>query len=367
MPTLNQLKAIVTPLLDTGISMELISSPGIGKSDFVVDLVAERTETTGVKWGFSQAFLATYTPPDLVGYQFKGERMWKDPHTGKMGPVAVTDPSLPLWMMSVEGKPLYEYERGILFLDEFGQGEADVKRAAAQLLLKGEIGPWKLPKGWTVIAASNRAKDRSGVTKSFDFVINRRIEFHIDADLNSWDQWAITRGIDPLFVAFAHQHPDIVFGGSVPKEQGPWCTPRSLVMAHDALRALSSGHAHLRMDPTAMEVLAGAIGAAAAAQVKSFIELSIELPSYEEIIADPLKARLPEKADAQMLSCFQLAHGAEEDDFGAVVKYVGRLGAEFEVMFVRRLLGRKRTYVQHKAISPLVTKHTALIVSIGNA
>jgi hypothetical protein len=366
MPTLQQLAGIMPNILDTGISVELISSPGIGKSDFVEQLVASRTETTGIKWGMSQAFLATYTPPDLIGYQFKGERMWRSPHTGEMEPVAVTDPSMPLWMISSEGRPLYEYERGILFLDEFGQGEADVKRAAAQLLLKREIGPWRLPPGWSVMAASNRANDRSGVTKSFDFVINRRVEYHITPDLLSWDAWAISRGIDPLFVAFAHQHPEIVFSGSVPKQQGPWCTPRSLVMAHDLLVAISGGAGQpIRMDDLGAETMRGTIGDAATAQLKSFIDVSMQLPSLDDIVDDPTKCALPTRADGQMLVVFQLAHVAHKDIMRPVGTYINRLGASFETMFIKRLIGRSPTFAMDPVIDKMVTRNAHLIHAVA--
>jgi energy-coupling factor transporter ATP-binding protein EcfA2 len=111
-------------LLRSGTSIELISHPGRGKSTFIKDMVKIMSDMDGQEWGFATMFLATQTPPDLIGYQFKGEREWG----GKK--VTVTDPSVPLWMITHTGKPTWEYERGILFLDEYGQGEADVKRAS---------------------------------------------------------------------------------------------------------------------------------------------------------------------------------------------------------------------------------------------
>jgi hypothetical protein len=49
----------------------------------------------------------------------------------------VTDPSVPLWMISTEGKPAFMYDKFFLLIDEYGQGEADVKRAVAEIFLNG--------------------------------------------------------------------------------------------------------------------------------------------------------------------------------------------------------------------------------------
>jgi len=217
----NDLKRRIPALLDSGVSIELVSAPGRGKSEFVRDTIAALSKRDGKQWGFATCFLATMTPSDLMGYMVPGMR----------DGVKVSEFTMPPWMLTVDGKRVDQFERGILFLDEFGQGEADVKRASAELLLNRQLGPWKLPDGWSVIAATNRAKDRSGVTKSFDFVINRRAEINITDDLQSWEDWAFSHGVDPTVITFANQNPQIVFSDGVPDKQGPWCTPRSLVMA----------------------------------------------------------------------------------------------------------------------------------------
>jgi hypothetical protein len=182
--TFTQLRELLPAVIDAGQSFELVSHPGRGKSEFIEnDLIPFLTARDKTQWGLAVAMLATYTAPDLIGYQYKGER------TIGGRKITITDPSVPLWMITQEGKALWEYERGIVFLDEYGQGEGDVKRASAELLLNGRIGPWKLPSGWVVAAASNHLSSRSGVTKSFDFIINRRAEFHIQDDLKSLLRW----------------------------------------------------------------------------------------------------------------------------------------------------------------------------------
>lgn len=334
--TLLRLQAELPALLASGISIELLSAPGRGKSELVDATIPRMSELTGTPWGLAKAFLATYTPSDLIGYQFKGERDFGDGRT-----VTVTDPTLPLWMITTEGKPLWHYQRGILFLDEFGQAEADVKRAAAELLLNGRVGPWQIPKGWSVIAASNRASDRSGVTKSFDFVINRRLEIEIQDDIHSWLDWAARNDVLPLTQVFAHQNPHIVLSDGVPDKQGPWCTPRSLVMADRLMKALAAhNNGEFRDDPEAVALVAGMIGAPAASEFFAFVRLEREMPKYEAIKANPTKVKVPEKPDAQMLICYNLAHRVTPEDCDPIMTYADRMGKEFSVTFATTAVKR---------------------------
>jgi hypothetical protein len=353
-----QLRDEVISAIDAKIAVQLRSRPGRGKSEFIEALVAYLSERDGEEWGFSVAFLATYTPPDLVGYQFKGERTWDGQS------FTVTDASMPLWMLTRTGKPVFHYKRGILFLDEYGQGEADVKRASAELLLNRRLGPWVLPDGWCVIAASNGDKDRSGVTKEFDFVINRRLEIEITDDVGAWTDYAMRKGVMPLTIAFANQNTHIVFADK-PDQQGPWCTPRSLVMADRLLRLKAERLGSVPEDPTTIETVSGLIGAGAAAQLFAFVKLERDMPKYEYIVANPEKASVPTKPDAQMLVCYNLAHRVSMEEADKVMTYIQRLPAEFATTFVKSACQRNHNFVSLPSFHKWAHTNSSLMASIA--
>ena len=328
--------------IDAGIAVELESPPGIGKSEFVDQLVHKFSVRDGFEWGYSKMFLATQQPTDMIGYQFKGERTW-DGET-----VAVTEPTVPLWMITQTGKPTWAYKRGIIFLDEYGQGEADTKRASAELLLNKQIGPWQLGganrSGWGVIAASNRAKDRSGVTKGFDFVINRRKRYDVTPSVDAWVDWATQHEVTPLSIAFAVQNPTLVFADEVPEKQGPWCTPRSLVM-HD--RIMQVKHNRLGVYPDDAKTIESAMGliGPTAAQYFAFVRLEKEMPKFESIVRDPQGAKLPTKPDSQMLVVFNLAHRVDTKSIKPVIEYIERMPKEFAVTFAKAACKRNHALV----------------------
>jgi hypothetical protein len=355
----NALRSRFRTVLDSGISIELLSAPGRGKSEFVRDFVREQSEIDGEEWGMTTLMLATQNPTDLGGLQFKAERVWEDGTK-----VAVSDPTLPLWMITNTGKPAHMYKRGVLFLDEFGQAEADTKRAAAELLLNRRVGKWQLPDGWSVVAASNRASDRSGVTKNFDFVINRRIAIDITDDLASWEDWAWKVGLHPSFIAFGKSNPETVFQDGVPDKQRPWCTPRSLVMLERLFTRMLGAHGQLPTDEVAVELASGLIGAGEAAQFMAHVKLGNEMPSVEEIKADPKGCKVPTAPDGQMLVCYTLAAAVTEKDVDPIITYVERMPKEFTVTFAKAACRRNTKLVTTRAFSDWAMRNASLMAAI---
>lgn len=364
-----ELDEIIDTHLETGHSVELKSGPGLGKSEYVEDLVVRQSMITGTPWGFSKLFLATQTPPDLIGYIFKGER--------EIGGVRypVSEAAMPAWMFAQGGHPVSAFKRGILFLDEYGQGEADVKRASAELLLNRQLGPWRLPDGWSVIAASNRDKDRSGVTKSFDFVINRRVEYTIDPDLESWLDYAVRKKIDPAFQAFAKQNVGIVFNPDPPSKQGPWCTPRSLVKTAEDLLALGrrraakqgdGDFAHIPTDARALEMARGWMGDAAV-QLINMIRLAYEAPTFDEIVADPQGVDVPKRPDLAMLVMYNLANRVTLKTAQPVVQYMARMPKEYATVFTQMSMRRDHKLIQDPTMRGWVLANKDMISMIGNA
>ena len=341
------------------LAIELVSAPGRGKSEFIASLIQSQSARTGVPWGFATCFLATMSPADMMGFMV--------PQVMPDGRARSTY-TMPQWYQTVDGKTVEDYPRGILFLDEYGQGESDTKRASAELLLNGRLGPWALPKGWTVIAASNRASDRSGVTKSFDFVINRRMEIHISDSIDAWTSWALKQGVHPIITHFAEQNPGIVLSPTLPDKQGPWCTPRSLTMvAHmlEAMRPDDMAPELVPSDSDALVLTSGLIGEAAAAQLFATIRLAGEMPPFDEIVAKPTDTKVPTKADACYLLSYQIAHRVCTKTVGAAIKYMERMPKEFAFIFAKAVTLRAPALVTDKAMLDWCTRNSALVSAMA--
>jgi hypothetical protein len=197
---INQAFNEVKLLHEVGQAPLLVSGSGMGKSQKAVAYAKEWVDegtAKNIKRGFSITFLATHTPPDVVGYKFKGERDIIVDTDGDGKPitrkVTVDDASCPLWYISTgygnkgqdgfpQPKPAFCYEEFMILFDEFGQAELDVKRAAAEIALSGGTPPYYAPNHRCLMLSNEGA--RYGVSKTFDFIIARQSRIEIKPDID---------------------------------------------------------------------------------------------------------------------------------------------------------------------------------------
>lgn len=332
------------------------SAPGRGKTTVFVDASAILSKLLGKSIGHVVINGPLLTPADSIGYLVP-----KD--VGGHLESQYTDP---FWFRTAEGKRLDEYDGGLIIIDEADKMDADVKKVIGEAALSGRLGPHVLPKGWLVWMAGNRAKDRSGSTKELDHLINRRIEIDIDDDIASWLEWAAQNKVSPITMAFANQNPQIVFTDGVPEKQGPWCTPRSLVEADRYMQIVANSNGGKFADDNyTMEEVAGMIGQGAVSQFFAFVRLDREMPKFENIVKEPMTVKVPDKPDAQMLVCYNLAHRVNADTAEPVIKYVDRMPKEFAVTFAQTACRRDYSLLRHPAVNAWALKNSSLMAAIA--
>lgn len=360
---------LATQFYNAGICVYLKSGPGRGKTTTIIGAVPSIAKDTGRNLGLVVINAPLLTPADTVGYLVPVKR--EDASGNTRVESQYTDP---FWWRTVDGQRLEEYEGGIVFVDEADKADVDVKKVLGEMALSGRCGPHILPPGWVVWMAGNRSTDRSGSTKELDHLINRRMEIDVTDDIHGWEQWASRNGVHHSLLAFAVGNPQIVFPEKPPEKQGPFCTPRSLVNLGHMLVTMAGnttpgggGAVSLPTNTDAVEVAAGMIGEAAAAQLFATIRLEAELPSIHDIIASPDTAKLPSAPDAQMLVCYKLASIVEVNDdkqLAAIVRYIERLPEDFAVTFGKSITGRVPMVITKKPFSEFLGRHSNLILMI---
>jgi hypothetical protein len=334
-------------------SFYLKSAPGRGKTTTILASVGRIARALDKNIGVSVISGPLLTPADAVGYLVP-----KHLDSGR----TVSVYTEPFWWVTEEGKRLDEYDGGIIFVDEADKMEVDVKKIMGEMALSGRCGPHRLPAGWIVWMAGNRSQDRSGSTKELDFLINRRFEIDVTDDLAGWERYCLRMGVNPTIVAFGMQNPNIVFSESLPDRQGPWCTPRSLVAAGEALEAMADGGPIPTHDHA---VETAAIGQAAAAQLFATIKLEAELPSMQSIIATPTTAKMPSGPDAQMLVAYKLAALAEDTTLAPIIKYIERMPADFSITFAKALCTRNPMFAAKPAMIDWSKRNSTLMATMA--
>jgi hypothetical protein len=205
--TLSQAKSLIKCMAHEQ-SLLLLSPPGVGKSDTVLQAATE----VGLP---CRSLLGTQiAPEDVSGIpRIVGER-------SVFCPPRVLLPERP--------KPF------CLFLDELPACAPDVQKAFYSLLLERRLGEHELPKGTWVVAAGNRAEDRALVRALSSALVNRVIILQIRVDSKEWLIWAKANKVRSEILSFITFMPETLMR-PVPAEPVPFSTPRAWASLSRAL------------------------------------------------------------------------------------------------------------------------------------
>ena len=346
-------------MYESNTSVMLQGKPGTAKSSVARIIPELLSDMYGEKFGYWEQLLPSIDAPDVRGFMIPA----KD-DAGR----AIAKYTYPAILPPIDY--LKEHPRGVLFLDEVYQADYLTQKGCAPLILEKKVGDYSLPEGWWVICASNRMADKSGVAKPLMHVINRMRVLDIQLPVDTWMDWAQDNGIHPMGIAFAKQHPSVVFDSEVPKDPEPFCTPRSFTSAMKLMMEIAGDDMNLPGDTLTQEMVMGDIGQAAAARFFGWIKVADLLPTIEEIMTDPQGAKCPpdERLDAAFAAQQLIVyHSRNADDFDTIDKmwqYVERLPRELATSTAEQLLRHKGVgLLNTPRLGKWITKNGGLIMS----
>lgn len=306
---------------DAPTSIMLWGSPGIGKSDIVRQVAAEK------EWRLEDVRLLLLNPVDLRGI-----------------PVADRERGKAVWL-----KPefLPDEGRGILFLDEINAVVPSVQAAAYQLVLDRRIGTYKLPDGWKVIAAGNRLNDRGVAYTMPSPLANRFLHLELESELGDWKKWALQQqpgkggqmvsNIIPVIVSFLTFDPDYLFKfPNVGEEIRAFPSPRSWEFVSKMLR-----NTRFDTDDELRVAITSAVGAPAASAFLEYAKVWKKLPDIKEClegkatfdkVADERTDIITASIEALVQELSKKPSGDRIDNF---VKAILPLPREYQVMAVK--------------------------------
>lgn len=310
----------------------LVGQPGIGKSDIVRQVADE----LGI--GFIDMRLSLYDPTDLKGFPFPNRK------TGRTE-------WLPLGTMPFEGE-------GILVLDELPNAPQSVLNAAYQLMLDRGIGEYKLPEGWAIMAAGNREGDRSGVNRMPSALISRLVYLPLETNVDEFALYAVPAGVKPDVLAYLYFKNSELNTFTPDTATQPYACPRTWMFVSNNIIE------HGLPADIERELLVGTIGEGATHGFVAFRRMANELPTVEEILKSPKKARLPDQNNIGAMYSISttLALNAVPKNFGDMLTYIERLPKEFHIMFVRDAGRRNNALSETEAFSHFIDKNRKLLM-----
>lgn len=256
--TLSEARTLIQSLAHEQ-SLLLLSAPGLGKSDTV----------------FQAAKAAGLECRSLLGTQIAPEDVSGIPRI--VGERSVFCP--PRILLPENAQPF------CLFLDELPACSPDIQKAFYSLLLERRLGEHALPKGTWVVAAGNRAEDRSLVRSLSSALINRVTILNIRVDHKEWLHWATQNQIRPEILSYIAFMPEALMR-PVPNAPVPFSTPRAWASLSRAFDLTESTHT---LTPSVRRALTfGKVSAEDAAIFCAIVDNHLQcLPSAEMVIENP--------------------------------------------------------------------------------
>lgn len=253
--------------------------PGVGKSA----LFKQVCEEEGI--GFIDVRLAQREPVDMRGL-----------------PVPREDAVH--WLPSAEW-PREPESRGIILFDELTAADRTLQVAAYEFILDRRLGDlYRVPDGWYVCAAGNRAEDRAVADTLSSALANRFCHVELEPDLNQWIRWAQQEGLHPDVVGFLRFRPGTFFSMEGNLERG-WPSPRSWErVARELQWAEESG-----LDAQLLDLLIhGLVGPGAAVEFRAFRRWAGRLPDVLGMLEGRVPVAIPARADQRYALCAAMVH-----------------------------------------------------------
>jgi hypothetical protein len=245
---------------------------------------------------------------------------------------------------------------GLLFLDELTAVPPSVQAPLMRLLLEGYAGGVSLHPGSCVVGAANRPEECPGgiemsaasinrVVKIVDFMPNLdeiRTFFEAVGDSGTrlheeFLDFSATLSVNGDLLDMTPPRPAIDAGL-------PFASPRGW---ERGLRAYAAYCEKAKVgynvgkdeDDIGYAILSGAVGEATAIAFLAIRKMRKHLPSVDEILADPVKAKVPEQKDRQIAAVGLLARVADKDLWASWI-YTERLLPEISAACARVLMTR---------------------------
>lgn len=340
-------------------AMHLVGPPGCGKTTVaIVDFPRMLTEHFGEDFGVHEEVTTTLDAVDVRGFLVPS----KDKN-GK-GISYFTRPAI----IPTE-EYLAKHPRGLYILDERSQAQLLTQTACGPVVLDKKFGTEHfLPAGWRVISTSNRISDKSAVIRPPMHLLNREVQIEVQFDIDSSAHWWEKHGMHPMGIAFAKAHPGD-FATEVPSEPKPYNTPRSYTMAWNFLKHVAgtdaNGHPNMKIvtDHVSQEFVAGYIGDGAAAELFAFLKVADDLPTIEEILANPGKAKAPDRLDAAYAGVQLCLHHADAKNIDKIWEWTERLPLELQTSAAKSMLERSGgQLLNSRRLGKWITKNRALVL-----
>jgi hypothetical protein len=242
------------------------------------------------------------------------------------------------------GKPM------VIMYDEFTKAPQPIQNMLHPSLERRNprLCDFLLPEGSIVFLTGNMASDGVGDNIKAH-TLNRVTTVTVrKPSAEEWLQWAVANDVDPVVMAWVDRFPHCMASyldgdqDSNPyiynpkKMQGGYVSPRSLQRASDVIKKRE-----MLTSNALVAAMIGTIGESGARDMHAFVEYQDQLPTWQEIIADPKKAKLPDSPGACAVMVFGGVARVDRTSITPFMEYIERMEPEWQAAFAINLTKNK--------------------------
>jgi len=303
----------------------LISSPGVGKSSLIAQIAKK------IEFLVLDVRLSTIDPTELNGFP----HIWETQDGRKVASY------IPMDIFPVVGKELpinpdtnKPYKGWILFLDEFNAGSLLVQAAAYKIVLDRLVGMYLLDDRCVMATAGNLMSDKAIVNRLSTATQSRVIHLPIRVCNETWHYWATEAKIDHRVNSFLKFKPALLHNFDPNHTDLTFACPRTWEFTSDLIKPY---------DPIPMKklpLLAGTIGVGCAREFHAYTEVFKDLPNFNTIINDPEHVTIRDEPSISHALTGIIGHKMTVDTAAPCLKFLNRLGADFQVVALRQAVAR---------------------------
>ena len=245
--------------------------------------------------------------------------------------------------------------RGLFMIDELPTAPPATQNAFLQLLLTRQVGDYKMPDGWSCLAAGNRLTDGASVYQMPSPVRNRLMHYELEPSLDAWCEWALKNEVNTTLVSFMRYRPNLLY--SFKADEYAFPTPRSWSFVDKRLRLTKN------MDDSRLFFgIAGAVGTGPAGEFLAFAKIADKLPNIDNLIANP-SSYMPSEDPAVLYALTgAVASRAKESTLENIMKLGKKIPTEFQVVLVKSMLAIDKALFQQQAIQDWVKTNADVVL-----
>jgi energy-coupling factor transporter ATP-binding protein EcfA2 len=237
---------------------------------------------------------------------------------------------------------MHEDKPVIIMLDEFTKGAEPIKNMLHPLLevANPRLGDVSVHPDSVIFLTGNLTTDGVGDSLKAHSE-NRIIRLKVrKPSADEWLEWAINNDMDGVIMAWVKQFPhamasytdegqaDNPYIYNPKKMQRGFVSPRSLERASNIVRVRD------KIDSDTLTAgLIGGLGESAARDMQAYIHYQDQLPSWDNIIANPKTAMVPDSPGACAVLVFGAITKITKENITAFMAYLSRFEMEWQATF----------------------------------